>query len=67
MIRFYRIDTKICHSVTLNLSFNFLASIRCLKWVEGPQLLFSGSTDQNVIVWDVGGKRGTIYELQGHK
>ncbi|XP_055848763.1 WD repeat and FYVE domain-containing protein 2 [Episyrphus balteatus] len=40
--------------------------IRCLKWVEGPQLLFSGASDQSVIVWDVGGKRGTVYELQGH-
>lgn len=43
------------------------AGIRCLRWVEGPQLLFSGACDQSVIVWDVGGKRGTIYELQGHK
>ncbi|KAM7350961.1 WD repeat and FYVE domain containing 2 isoform 3-T3 [Cochliomyia hominivorax] len=43
------------------------ASIRCLKWVEGPQLLFSGACDHSVVVWDVGGKRGTIYELQGHK
>ncbi|EDV98972.1 WD repeat and FYVE domain-containing protein 2 [Drosophila grimshawi] len=42
------------------------AGIRCLRWVEGPQLLFSGACDQSVIVWDVGGKRGTIYELQGH-
>ncbi|XP_030384152.1 WD repeat and FYVE domain-containing protein 2 isoform X1 [Scaptodrosophila lebanonensis] len=42
------------------------SGIRCLIWVEGPQLLFSGSCDQSVIVWDVGGKRGTIYELQGH-
>ncbi|XP_055921961.1 WD repeat and FYVE domain-containing protein 2 [Eupeodes corollae] len=40
--------------------------IRCLKWVEVPQLLFSGASDQSVIVWDVGGKRGTVYELQGH-
>ncbi|XP_037897536.1 WD repeat and FYVE domain-containing protein 2-like [Glossina fuscipes] len=39
------------------------ASVRCLKWVEGPQLLFSGSCDLSVIVWDVGGTRGTIYEL----
>jgi len=44
-----------------------LAEIRCLRWVEGPQLLFSGACDQSVIVWDVGGKRGTIYELQGHR
>ncbi|XP_055389387.1 WD repeat and FYVE domain-containing protein 2 [Condylostylus longicornis] len=41
-------------------------SVRCLKWVEGPQLLFSGAFDQLVIVWDVGGRRGTVYELQGH-
>lgn len=42
-------------------------AIKCLKWVEGPQLLFSGSFDNSVIVWDVGGRRGTVYELQGHK
>lgn len=42
-------------------------SIRSLSWVAGPQLLFSGSCDQSVIVWDVGGRRGTVYELQGHK
>lgn len=43
------------------------ATIRTLSWVAGPQLLFSGSCDQSVIVWDVGGRRGTVYELQGHK
>lgn len=41
--------------------------IRDLSWVATPQLLFSGSCDQSVIVWDVGGRRGTVYELQGHK
>lgn len=41
-------------------------SVRALSWVAGPQLLFSGSFDQSVIVWDVGGRRGTVYELQGH-
>lgn len=51
----------------LNIFLSFAAGIRCLRWVEGPQLLFSGACDQSVIVWDVGGKRGTIYELQGHK
>ena len=35
--------------------------------IAGPQLLFSGSYDHNVIVWDIGGRRGTTYELQGHK
>lgn len=42
-------------------------SVRALRWVPGPQLLFSGSFDQSVIVWDVGGRRGTVYELQGHR
>lgn len=42
-------------------------SVKDLTWVAGPQLLFSGSHDQSVIVWDVGGRRGTVYELQGHQ
>lgn len=29
-------------------------SIRALYWAEGPQLLFSGSFDHSVIVWDIG-------------
>lgn len=41
-------------------------SVRDLFWAAGPQLLFSGSFDQSVIVWDIGGRRGTAYELQGH-
>lgn len=41
-------------------------TVKDLTWVAGPQLLFSGSYDQSVIVWDVGGRRGTVYELQGH-
>lgn len=47
--------------------FFSIGSIKALSWVAGPQLLFSGSFDQSVIVWDVGGRRGTVYELQGHK
>ncbi|XP_026468436.1 WD repeat and FYVE domain-containing protein 2-like [Ctenocephalides felis] len=41
-------------------------SIRALSWAPTPQLLFSGSFDQTVIVWDIGGRQGTAYELQGH-
>jgi WD repeat and FYVE domain-containing protein 2 len=43
------------------------ASVRSLFWSDGPQLLFSGSADNSVIVWDLGGRRGTTYELQGHQ
>lgn len=41
-------------------------SIRALAWDADKQLLFSGSFDQSVIVWDIGGQQGTAYELQGH-
>ncbi|CAL1543265.1 unnamed protein product [Lymnaea stagnalis] len=44
-----------------------LGSIRCLSWDADNQLLFSGSFDQSVIVWDIGGRKGTAFELQGHK
>lgn len=42
-------------------------SIRTLGWDPSQQRLFSGSFDQSVIVWDIGGQRGTAYELQGHR
>lgn len=41
-------------------------SIRCLAWDADRKLLFSGSFDQSIIVWDIGGQKGTAYELQGH-
>ncbi|XP_043477140.1 WD repeat and FYVE domain-containing protein 2 [Leptopilina heterotoma] len=41
-------------------------SIRSLAWDSEKQLLFSGSFDQNIVVWDIGGKQGNAYELQGH-
>lgn len=41
-------------------------SVRVLNWAPLPQLLFSGSFDQTIIVWDIGGQKGTAYELQGH-
>jgi WD40 repeat protein len=42
-------------------------SIHTMAWDSEKQLLFSGSFDQSVIVWDIGGQQGTAYELQGHK
>ncbi|KAJ8321471.1 hypothetical protein KUTeg_000980 [Tegillarca granosa] len=41
-------------------------SIRSLAWDIQRSLLFSGSFDQSVIVWDIGGRQGTAFELQGH-
>jgi len=42
-------------------------SVGCLAWDADRKLLFSGSFDQAIIVWDIGGKQGTAFELQGHK
>ncbi|KAL8623955.1 hypothetical protein ACOMHN_047175 [Nucella lapillus] len=42
-------------------------SVRCLAWDVERKLLFSGSFDRSVIVWDIGGKKGTAFELQGHR
>jgi len=42
-------------------------SVRSLAWDSKKQFLFSGSFDQSVIAWDIGGQRGTAYELQGHQ
>ena len=33
----------------------------CRNW------LYSGSFDCSVFVWDIGGRRGTVYELHGHR
>uniref|UniRef100_A0A914VE22 FYVE-type domain-containing protein n=1 Tax=Plectus sambesii TaxID=2011161 RepID=A0A914VE22_9BILA len=42
-------------------------SIRSLAWDHQRQLLFSGSNDNLVIMWDIGGRRGQAFELNGHK
>ncbi|XP_059172712.1 WD repeat and FYVE domain-containing protein 2-like isoform X2 [Physella acuta] len=57
-------DTSFDHVVTLK---GHAGSIRCLSWDAENQLLFSGSFDQSVIVWDIGSRKGTAFELQGHK
>ncbi|XP_050306648.1 WD repeat and FYVE domain-containing protein 2 [Anthonomus grandis grandis] len=41
-------------------------SIRSLTWDISRQMLFSGSFDHSIIVWDIGGQQGNAYELQGH-
>lgn len=42
-------------------------SIRTLTWDNKSRQLFSGSFDQSVVAWDIGGQKGTAYELQGHR
>uniref|UniRef100_A0A8C5P870 WD repeat and FYVE domain containing 2 n=1 Tax=Leptobrachium leishanense TaxID=445787 RepID=A0A8C5P870_9ANUR len=40
--------------------------ITALCWDPVQRLLFSGSSDHSIIVWDIGGRKGIALELQGH-
>ena len=42
-------------------------SVRCLAWDAEKSLLFSASFDHSIIMWDIGGRQGNAYELQGHQ
>jgi len=42
-------------------------SIQSLCWDGSQGSLFSGSYDASVFCWDIGGRRGTVYELNGHR
>uniref|UniRef100_A0A8D0BP28 WD repeat and FYVE domain containing 2 n=1 Tax=Salvator merianae TaxID=96440 RepID=A0A8D0BP28_SALMN len=40
--------------------------ITALCWDPVQRVLFSGSSDHSIIMWDIGGRKGTAIELQGH-
>uniref|UniRef100_A0A7E4ZUI4 FYVE-type domain-containing protein n=1 Tax=Panagrellus redivivus TaxID=6233 RepID=A0A7E4ZUI4_PANRE len=42
------------------------AAISSLAWDPVRGQLYSGSTDQLVIMWDIAGQKGSCYELNGH-
>ncbi|KAF5915853.1 hypothetical protein HPG69_019086 [Diceros bicornis minor] len=41
-------------------------SIACLWWDPVQRLLFSGASDNSIIMWDIGGRKGRTLLLQGH-
>ncbi|XP_074633756.1 WD repeat and FYVE domain-containing protein 2-like isoform X3 [Acropora palmata] len=41
-------------------------NVRALAWDPDKRLLFSGSFDESIIIWDIGGNQGTAFELHGH-
>ncbi|KAJ8246750.1 hypothetical protein GJAV_G00254990 [Gymnothorax javanicus] len=41
-------------------------SVTALCWDPVQRVLFSGSADHSIIMWDIGGGKGTAIELQGH-
>lgn len=42
-------------------------NVTALCWDPSQRVLFSGSSDHSIIMWDIGGRKGTAIELQGHK
>ncbi|XP_043927614.1 WD repeat and FYVE domain-containing protein 2 [Protopterus annectens] len=42
-------------------------SVTALCWDPVQRVLFSGSSDHTIIMWDIGGRKGTAIELQGHR
>lgn len=42
-------------------------SVRTLAWDGVRNWLYSGSFDCSIFVWDIGGRKGTVYELHGHR
>uniref|UniRef100_A0A8C0NV81 WD repeat and FYVE domain containing 2 n=1 Tax=Canis lupus familiaris TaxID=9615 RepID=A0A8C0NV81_CANLF len=45
---------------------NYQGGVTALCWDPVQRVLFSGSSDHSVIMWDIGGRKGTAIELQGH-
>ncbi|CAD6195789.1 unnamed protein product [Caenorhabditis auriculariae] len=43
------------------------APVASLAWDRVKEVLYSGSHDNLVIMWDIGGARGEAYELNGHE
>ncbi|XP_037066129.1 WD repeat and FYVE domain-containing protein 1 isoform X1 [Peromyscus leucopus] len=41
-------------------------SVACLWWDPLQRLLFSGASDNSIIMWDIGGRKGRTLLLQGH-
>uniref|UniRef100_A0A8C1CDG6 WD repeat and FYVE domain containing 2 n=1 Tax=Cyprinus carpio carpio TaxID=630221 RepID=A0A8C1CDG6_CYPCA len=41
-------------------------NVTALCWDPVQRVLFSGSSDHSIIMWDIGGRKGTAFELQGH-
>uniref|UniRef100_A0A672RDY4 FYVE-type domain-containing protein n=1 Tax=Sinocyclocheilus grahami TaxID=75366 RepID=A0A672RDY4_SINGR len=42
------------------------SNVTALCWDPVQRVLFSGSSDHSIIMWDIGGRKGTAFELQGH-
>lgn len=46
---------------------SLLGGIACLWWEPIQRLLFSGASDNSIIMWDIGGRKGRTLLLQGHQ
>ncbi|VDM71818.1 unnamed protein product, partial [Strongylus vulgaris] len=54
----------VCLCVKLTMEALFSGPVSSLAWNRVKEILYSGSHDNLVIMWDIGGKRGEAYELK---
>lgn len=59
--------SHMCPDVLSHPSLTCLGSIACLWWDPIQRLLFSGASDNSIIMWDIGGRKGRTLLLQGHQ
>ena len=53
--------------ITISSYFFSPLLVQTLAWNGERAWLFSGSFDSAVFIWDIGGRKGTVYELHGHR
>lgn len=46
---------------------SIIARIILNSFRSAAAAIFAGSFDCSVFVWDIGGRKGTVYELHGHR
>lgn len=60
-----KVSDSACEHVTILKGHQ--GSVRSLSWDAEKNQLYSGSFDQSIIIWDIGGGQGSAFELQGHR
>lgn len=63
-VTIFKLDADTCSLVTTFKGHT--GSVSALCWDSMQRVLFSGSSDHSIIMWDIGGRKGTAIELQGH-
>ena len=58
-------DAAVVFVTKSSLFFRLAVAILC--YMRYIFTLLSGSYDSSVFIWDIGGRKGTVFELNGHR